>query len=75
MVCYNCGSKEHLYRECPIPRKQNYGQPYPDPAQQPQRYPPKGAGKGAPKGPQQPKGDKDPKGKGKIGREKIFQRE
>ena len=68
MVCYNCGSKDHLYRECPNPRRQNYGQPYPDPVQQ-QRYSPKGAGKGVPKGPQQPKNEKDAKGKGKRGKD------
>ena len=70
MVCYNCGSKEHLYRECPHPKKQNYAPQYPDPGQQQGRYSPKGAGRGAPKGQQQPhKGDKDGKGKGKKGKD------
>merc|ERR1711867_283038 len=70
MECYNCGSKDHLYRECPQPKKQNYVPQYPDPGQQPARYPPKGAGKGAPKGQQQQhKGDKDGKGKGKKGKD------
>ena len=69
MVCYNCGSKDHLYRECPNPRRQNYVQPYQDPVQQPQRYSPKGAGRGAPKGQHQPKGEKDGKGKGKRGKD------
>ena len=67
MVCYNCGSKDHLYRE--YPKRQNYAQQYQDPVQQPQRYVPKGAGRGAPKGQQQPKGNKGGKGKGKRGKD------
>ena len=68
MVCYNCGSKDHLIRECPHPRKQNHAPQYQDPVQQPGRYSPKGAGRGVPKGQQQYKGDKDGKGKGKKGK-------
>ena len=64
----NCGSKDHLYRECPNPKRQNYGQQYQDPAPQ-QRFVPKGAGRGAPKGQPQPKGDKGGKGKGKKGKD------
>ena len=68
MVSYNCGSKDHLYRECP--KRQNYVPQYQDTGQQ-QRYVPKGTGKGASKGPPLRKGEKGGKGQGKKGKEET----
>merc|ERR1711873_367797 len=68
MVCYNCGSKDHFYRECP--KRSNYtGSPQHQDIGQQYRNAPKGAGKGAPKGQSPKKGEKGAKGSGKRGKD------
>ena len=69
-ACYGCGSKEHLFKECPKRQAilQHYAQQYQNPRQQ-QPYVPKGPGKGVPMGQPLRKGDKGGKGKGKKGKD------
>ena len=66
-ACYECGSQEHLVKDCP--KKQGQLQQYQNQGQQ-QQYLPKNPGKGLPKGQPQRKGDKG-KGKGKKGKDEA----
>ena len=68
MVCYNCGSKDHWYRECPHPKRSNYPQQHQEPGS-PQRQVPRSAVRGAPKALPSRKGDKGGKGKGQKGKD------
>ena len=68
MTCFNCGGKDHFWRECPKKSNSNAPPPYQDTGRQ-YKAAPKRTGKGAPKGPPPKKGERGAKGSGKRSKE------
>ena len=68
MTCFNCGSKDHFWRECP--KKSNSNTPPPNQETgQPYKAGPKRTGKGVPKGPPPKRGERGAKGSGRRSKE------
>ena len=68
MTCFNCGAKDHFWRECP--KKSNSNTPPPNQETgQPYKAGPKRTGKGVPKRPPPKRGERGAKGSGRRTKE------